>query len=323
MELVLPEASLDSARIDRNKFEKILKGGIAEIEKSGTGVVKIDRGRYYIAPREIGYLKKIGQFTAYTLTHPDEAVLPEYTQELASLGSLLSRCGRGAIDKLHFICPVCPDYGAGDSFYQQLRTGISPEAFGAINFVNILPDISKLGINTSASILVADTEDDIAEIIGRTVNGDVSLYATNCHRSVEQIALKVGGLSVKVTTFQDYFGDDFRKRQYEYEALLRQTRRSSNKVRSIVAEVGSSRVERHSQILGRLESEYELTIRYMAQYMALGSLVKQDKNQATILANYPTPNRKFFNAFTNVDPDLSLNISDKSIVPVMGTRVRR
>lgn len=323
MDAVLLKSGIHDLKYDRNKFEKILKGGIAAAGAQ-PNAIRLDRGRYYVDQNEMVVLKKLGDFVGVVLCRADKAVLPEYSGELVALGKMLSQHGRGEVGSLHFICPVCPDYGVGGEFYQQLRTGISPEAMGAINFVGILPTLKEMGIVATASILVADTEDDVSEIINRTVKGNTLLYSANCHKSVEKITEKVAGLPVKVTSFFDYFGDSFRRQQYLYDELLRSVQKTNTRVRAQITQTGASRVERHSQILGRREEDFELTIRYMAQYMALGAIVKrEDRSKNTILANYPTPNRKFFNSYTNVDPELSLGQLDQTTIPVMGTQVRR
>lgn len=323
MDAVLLDSNIQNAKYDRNKFEKILKGGIAAAGAQ-PNAIKLDRGRYYVDKKEMAVLKKLGNFVGVILNNADKAVLPEYSGELIALGKMLAQYGRGELDRLHFICPVCPDYGAGSEFYQQLRTGISPEGMGAINFVGILSVLKERGIDATASILVADTEDDLSEIIDRTVKGNTLLYSANCQKSVEKIKEKVSGLPVKTLSFFDYFGDSFRQQQYLYQELLGNVRKTNNGVRAQITQTGGSRVERHSQILGRREEDFELTIRYMAQYMALGAIVKKEASfKNTILANYPTPNRKFFNSHTNVDPELSINQLDQIVVPVMGTYVRR
>ena len=78
------------------------------------------------------------------------------------------------------------------------------------------------------------------------------------------------------------------------------------------------RKDRHSKILGRKEADYELTIRYMAQYAALGTLARRLEEPA-ILLNYPTPNLPFYNAATFRDAEFSLTDDDLRVVPIMET----
>jgi hypothetical protein len=226
---------------------------------------------------------------------------------------------------LHFFCPVCPDYGFGESFYKNLGTGISPEAEGAIKFVKYSNKVSKeVGVISKFTIMVADTEDDIPEIIDRVASGSADLYKEKCKSSVDRILSNFeNDESVEAVTFGSLLGKTFRDRQYRFEEILKSYTNKDLKFRDEVKMIGNQRFNRHSQILGREELGFELTFRYMAQYAALGSILKQENVSGLLLANYSTPNRKFFNAAENVSKDIRLLDSDTKVIPVLGTIVRR
>ena len=61
-----------------------------------------------------------------------------------------------------------------------------------------------------------------------------------------------------------------------------------------IVATSKAREHRYLQILGREERNNELTVRYMAQYAALGSLLREHHDGSVIL-NYDTPNLPHFN----------------------------
>lgn len=211
------------------------------------------------------------------------------------------------------ILPVCPDYGEGDQFHSIIKTGISREARAAINAVNAIHNsFSNVMLNMYFLVLIADTETDSTDILGRCANGDREKYLKACQDSTELIKREISPKKhVVVTTFSQRYGSKFIRLQNDYERLIRQKMTEIPKLRTEIEQVGQARKQRHSQILGREEKDYELTIRYMAQYAALGILCRGGE---AIIVNYPTPNKGFINA--DLYKGLILSFERKPVIPV-------
>ena len=288
------------------------------------GEVISDRGRFKFSDRAFYAYQLVAGVVRPVAENQDYSRLPEYKSEKIAFANLLADAvtQTGRID---FLLPVCPDYGSGHSFYQRMHGGVSLEAMGAINFAGYMDAVvQSVGLESSYTIMVADTEDDIPEIIDRVADGNIEQYKASCHASVESIRNQVGHInSVQVTTFSELLGDDFRTCQYGYEEGLRSLSENNSKFRSSVERVGCQRVGRHSQILGREEQNFELTYRYMAQYASLGTVMKYRGSETLAIVNYPTPNRKFLNATQNVDRSISMLESDNRVIPVLGSIVNR
>ena len=223
---------------------------------------------------------------------------------------------------IHIIAPVCPDYGSDDLFYQAIGGGISPEAEGAIYASLALQKVSKMQKgDVKVAIAVADTEDDIPEIINRCAGGSVDTYKDSCQQSVNAIVRALGKRSkISVGTFTQFFGDEFRQKQYQYEDVMRARMVTDCTFAELVEKTSMVRTSRHAQILGREEINAELSVRYMAQYAALGTLLRSMPG-ITLGLNYPTSNRRFFNSGKYFGIELSEN--DSKVVPILGSIVKR
>lgn len=267
-------------------------------------------------------IRSAGSVVSDIVSNPDFLRLPEMKVERESLGKTLTDSLLSSGGNIEIFCPVCPDHGVGDRFYRGIGSGIGPEAEGAIASARIiLNSLGEQGFNPSIVILVADTENDIPEIIKNSARGDVEFYKSQCQESVykiEQRLMNMDGISV--STFHDQYGDNFRETQYRYESVLRSSNDSS--LVRMIKSIGDERINRHSQILGRAEVNFELTIRYMAQYAALGHLIKLVDGPRMVM-NYPTPNRRFFNAHDNVSNRVVLGRFDQKVLAVIGTIVKR
>jgi hypothetical protein len=140
-------------------------------------------------------------------------------------------------------------------------------------------------------------------------------------RSIE--AALAGIPFVKVGTFTELLGHAFKERQYKYEALIRESAGREGRLGAEIREVSSKRAQRHFQILGRVEANNELTIRYMAQYAALGSLIRETESLLTpVVINYETPNIPYFN-IGRYHGILRKGEDNPEILPVMVSTVRR
>lgn len=288
------------------------------------GLVGNNQGSYIFGGSSKDIVLSVSKAMSTLIASPEVIKLPETKPERLRLAEMFVEARINERGRLRFIAPVCPDYGKGVRFYQTIRGGISPEAIAAINASKVvLRNLSQAQFDPSIEILVANTEDDVPEIIERVVGSDVEIYHEKCLASAEAIRQRVKDERVKVGTFLNAFGARFREYQYQYEVMIRSIIKTDAKIRNEVFRVGNQRDERHSQILGRSERDLELTIRYMAQYAALGSLIRQ-QDGLVVLMNYQTPNRQYFNAAYNKNPYLRLSEDDMTkIIPVMGTIAKR
>lgn len=290
------------------------------VNETFSGEVINNNGKFLFSERTQGLVFDILSVIKVFDQNPDSMRLPEYKSERFSLVKVLVNSLSNAGGKFQIFCPVCPDYGKGSNFYKTMGEGLSPEARAGIEatkvLLNLLPEI---GLKPKITILVADTEDDLPEVIKNCAGGDVELYKNKCQRSVNEVCEVLSGLEVSVDTFTHGLGDDFRTTQYLFEKILKEN--SNGSLAGLIKSSGSERSEKHSQILGRSENNFELTIRYMAQYAALGHILRAD--DMVVLMNYQTPNRKFYNAATNVNRSLILDGRDYKVIPVIGTVVRR
>lgn len=308
----------------RELLKKLSRGVRSELSRRFNGEVVFDRGAYHLAPKPLSLLQAVAGVIAEVGSNSEVINLPntsEREREAILLGQLLVDSLHEKRGRIRFLAPVCPDYSqeSSDSFYQIIGDGISPQAYAAIRAARFIEQsFPKYGFEPTVEILVADTEDDIAEVMARCVDGNPKVYKNRCLASVRAIKDEVGNGSIDVTTFTLGLGGSFRQTQYEYENVIRALRVTNQKFDGEVRKLGEIRNERHSKILGRKEVDYELTIRYMAQYAALGTLARR-VGEPTILLNYPTPNLPFYNAALYRDSQFLLSEDDMKVVPIMET----
>lgn len=287
------------------------------------GKISQDKGALKLSPDLLELAKTIGVFVK-AIAATETLKLPTDTQQQAELAALLKVLHESLTrfdGNIRFVAPVCPDYSqeSSDDFYQTIGEGVSPQAAAAIRAARTLIEIaSAAGFTPHIDILVADTEDDLPEVMQRCVGGDTTEYKRRCLSSVEQISSLIAEPHSAVTTFTDGLGPEFRHTQYAYESVINTLRLSDENVAAEVQKIGERRVQRHSKILGREEQGFELTVRYMAQYAALGTLMR-NLNEPVVLLNYPTPNLPFFNAAQHRMPQFSLSENDQAVVPVVTT----
>lgn len=285
--------------------------------------IQNNKGRYEIEGKAAQALRRTGGAIASSLAHPDVIQLPQHKKERQAFSRVLIDSVLHNDSRHRIIAPVCPDYGKNEEFYRKMGGGISPEAQAAINAAKVLNAEYKDFMTPEITILVADTEDDIEEIMQNTSRGERTVYKAKCESSVQaiqEVVTEVEGVEVK--TFSQYLGEDFRKLQKLGEDKIMEVMLENDSVYDTVASVAEQRIARHSQILARPEQSYELTIRYMAQYMALGEIAR-NQEVPTILLNYQTPNRAFYNASAHIHHDLRYTPELPLVVPVLGTFAKR
>lgn len=287
--------------------------------------IKLEKGVLYVTQEPFKLIQAISGLIAELLQDTNTIELLNGTEkenELLALGNTLLESLLFHEGKIKLIAPVCPDYAqeSSDAFYQTIGSGVSPQANAAIKASQIISHIfPQYGFSPSIEILVADTEDDLSEVMHRCVNDSPQEYFGRCLTSSQAIQQQVEELpSVTATTFTQALGNDFRITQYAYEGLIKDVFINNPRFARELQKMGDLRGDRHAKILGRAEVDYELTIRYMAQYAALGSL-SRGLGVPTILLNYPTPNLTFFNAVLHKDPALSLSQADQQVLPIIET----
>lgn len=289
-----------------------------------SGEVLNRQGQYEIYGDAAEVMRKTGGAIASLLAAPEVVQLPQSKPEKQQIGKTFAHSLMHYHAELDVVAPVCPDYGRGENFYRSIGRGISPEARGAIEAAKVLTSSFSEFITPYIRIVVADTEDDIDEVMQNTAAGEISIFKEHCEASVQAIASEVQGLPhVSVSTFSQMFGSSFRELQKTGEEKIREIMETDEKFRAHVTGIANARAARHAQILARPEQAHELTIRYMAQYMSLGEHMRF-REEPHMLLNYPTPNRAFYNAVTNIHPELRLPpTSGKEVIPVIGTFAKR
>lgn len=309
----------------REILKKLSRGVRNELLEQFKGEVLFDRGAFHLSDAPLSLVKSVAGLVAEVGSNPEVINLPNTTErerEAVSLGHLLVDSLANKKGGIRFITPVCPDYSqeSSDSFYQTIGEGISPQARAAMRAARFIQEtFPKYGFDPKVEIIVADTEDDIPEVIERCVDGDPEIYKNRCLASVKAIQDELDDDSIiDVTTFTRGLGGGFRQTQYDYEDVIRRLRTTNPKFDQEVQKLGDMRKERHSKILGRKEVDYELTIRYMAQYASLGTLARRVE-EPTVLLNYPTPNLPFYNAASYRDSEFALTVDDLTVVPIMET----
>ncbi len=290
------------------------------IARQRPGSVLNNKGTFYASSEAIGVMSKIGEIIQGIASSSDSIRLPIYKEERSKL---IKQLIDAYLDKssVKIIAPVCPDYGEGQAFHSNVGVGIGREAEAAIRATIVLDNVLvKAGLDFSIEILVADTEGDHEDILRRCSDGDLANYLRVCNRSSLDIASSIEGLRAQSSTFTQRFGNIFPQTQYAYERLFKDKLVNDNSFKEEVTKIGESRRNRHSLILGREEKDFELTIRYMAQYAALGSIARE-MDAPVIFLNYDTPNRLYYNAgfFRGV----SFSQRDQNVIPVLGTVVKR
>lgn len=218
---------------------------------------------------------------------------------------------------LQALIPVCPDYGSSDPYYQQMGSALSKEAEAGVRATESLK--TTFGQLVNPIILVADTETDIPEVIDRCGQGKIETYQDACQNSVCSIISRIEDVSV--TTFTDFFGDRFHQQQYQYETFIRGLMNEKEEFRSMIQEVSEQRREKYRKILGRGEQDNELTVRYMAQYAAFGSITRELYPHNGFIVNYPTPNRPYYNFATRLGA--TLYEKDFTVIPVLGSVLQK
>lgn len=324
-ELFYPSTKSRPPQHMRQMYKQVARGLKNILADRFPGTDYYRPGYLYLGDEQYNFVQQITGIVSALGSSPSTLKLPDSSYRLPELLSLLDVLTESILDKeriINCIAPVCPDYSQGNTFYQQMGQGISSQANAALNAARTIHDISQnFGLSCSTQILVADTETDIPEIINRCVEGNTKLYQANCRASARAIREKgdeMGISGLDIATFTTGLGEDFHDTQYRYEENIRSLQQQDSDLSEYVSEVADNRRKRHATILGRPERDHELTIRYMAQYAALGSIVR-DSDSPTILLNYPTDNLPFYNAATFVSPDIQLSEKDLTVVPIMMT----
>ncbi|MDE1857315.1 MAG: hypothetical protein KGH98_04545 [Candidatus Micrarchaeota archaeon] len=287
-----------------------------------------NKGTYELGVRGAEAALTVGEIFARIIETGGALSLSTKTEDLMALTRTLTKAVMRL--ELNIVAPVCPDYGKGEHYYSEIGDGLGAEARGAVDASKLISKTFEnlsygIQIRPKIDILVADTEDDIREIIHRVSNGDLERYKDSCSVSSEKIEKQLAGMytSAFSSTFSKFLGAEFRHAQYQYQHMLyRGMALDTNKrLNQEIVNISKERAERHAQILGREEINYELTVRYIAQYAALGSLVRNMDYSPRLLLNYRTPNLEYFNI--GRDYGLLRTDKDEKTVPVLTYNVDR
>lgn len=207
-----------------------------------------------------------------------------------------------ARERINIIGIACPNYLSG----YRLGEGISQEAQLYIDNLPLFIQVaSSLGVAVSGELLVANTEDDMPELLERLTQGSQEDFEKRCLRSVQAIRDELTSLAagtensvLRVDLLRTAI-PDFRERQRLEERKIYQQLGRDSALLAQVNQVSAQRGNKYQEILGRRERDYELTIRYMAQYRALGRVARQrmlERGGLVVIFNYSTPNLREINA---------------------------
>ncbi len=310
--------------ISRDELEVVATHTRKYLARKLPGSVTNTGGVFHVTEAAYQLLERTGGIITDIISASSEIRLPDTNPERIALATY---CVDSALENngdMSIVAPVCPDYGKDDQFYRFMGQRISPEADAAIRAARVLsPILLERGFRPEFVILVADTETDKPEIIKNCAHGDSDFYRAQCQASASAVREKVAQIpGVSVFTFEEFLGSAFHDYQCAYEEKIRQLMVRDEKFFLEIRKIAEERVSRHTQILGRSEKDYELTLRYMAQYAALGSLLRESADPMMVM-NYQTPNRRFFNAAMNKHKELVLSERDALAIPVLGTMAHR
>jgi hypothetical protein len=319
--LVPTESSIYDRDVLKGMAQEIVKRIGASFPDETT---YIDR-RFHASEDVIAKAYQIATVIGKMINSPDSIRLPMSKTERNALVSIL--VGQLSADSrmLNLLAPVCPDYGEGEAFHSQVRHGVGREAQGAIDAMTTLHQIlSEADLPYQATILVADSETDHEDILKKCAGGDRDAYLRDCESNVGLIIQSLQALSlsdtVKCATFSALIQPQFHEKQHEYEKGIAKIIKTDKKLLHEVETIAKERKNRHAQILGRPEQDAELTIRYMAQYAALGEIASQSQTP-TVLLNYPTPNIRYFNL--RISQETGEKEMTSQSVPVLVSQIKR
>jgi len=200
--------------------------------------------------------------------------------------------------RINFVGVGCPNYLEG----YRLGEGISDQAQLYIDNVPEFIDVlGKIGVEAAGSLLIADTEDDLPEALGRLTDGDVEMFKAGCEASAEMMQAEVDrivGKGLLSCGLLMDFDPRFRERQYRHESQVGDSLSRDDGLRNFVMETSRVRKDKYQEILGRDERDCELTIRYIAQYRSLAERLRElvmRTGELYILFNYQTPNLAMVN----------------------------
>lgn len=302
--------------VAREILTGIKQTGVRYLNRTLPAECVMEKGGYYLTEDGNEILKLMGNYIGELSRYPDALRLPNSKVEREELTKKIIDFIINPQSSLFFLTPVCPDYKSQTASSNRLiGQEISNEAKAGIRTNKIIKKIFPDG-RCPALILIADTEFDNLEIIENCANGDKDYYLDQCRLSVQKIQDKIKESCVEVSTFTEYFGNNFHNRQHDYQARINHERRENFKLQQLLTIISKARTEKHAEILGRPEKGEELSIRYMAQYAALGSLMREISPNA-IAINYSSPNREFYNLARNTG--IQLIQEDALIIPVLGS----
>ncbi len=147
--------------------------------------------------------------------------------------------------------------------------GISRELDGALRGVKALTAIlGSAGLKATSLIAIADTEMSLPEVRARYDGDKVFEYSEAARASAKEASEKTG-LNVETFDIFNYEYDmdvysSFEGEQKHNERLLRRGQQNDPKLCAQLTNLARERSKKNQQILGRLEHDNELVIRYAA-----------------------------------------------------------
>jgi len=309
---LFPDAPFVS--VPRDQLKEIVDSVRKSIKQILPDAAEDKGGMYAFTGKGSEIFQKAGLAVARILQNREIVRIPDSKPERNALGQLLVDSLVNHQGKLIFVVPVCPDYASDRG---SLGGSLSAEAKAGIAGLKAAVDsFRSAGFDPRGVLLIANTEDDMSEIISYSAKGSTRYYQDQCLSSVKEAQHYFDKEpAITVGTFTDFMGDSFRTGQYDFEKQIRKTMAQDVKFEERVRKIGNDRKDRHRGILNRSEEQYELTVRYLAQYASLGKLLRE-VTTPVIALNYSTPNRVYFNPHL-----IHESLGDKSdnVIPIFGT----
>ncbi|MCG2689981.1 hypothetical protein L6252_01745 [Candidatus Parcubacteria bacterium] len=216
----------------------------------------------------------------------------------------------GAISELnpiYFFVPVCPDYPINPQS-EELGMGIGQTANTLLPLIEILiKPLRKLSVPFCCSIILADTETDLGEVVSLLTNGSQQEFLTRCQKSLEVIR-GVAPKEAGAYTFSEFFKGTWHTMQYFWEDVVKEKSEMDRGINSWIEQWAIRRTDKYQQQFGRClrtNEKIKVAIRHYAQYLTLGYFLRQ--YPGAVLVNTDSPNLKAIrNPFLIENPPIFL-----------------
>lgn len=196
-------------------------------------------------------------------------------------------------DPVQFFAPVCPDYPA-DSRSAQLGVGLGGTIPPVLSLVkNITTLLKDRSVPYKISILLADTETDLPEVVALLANS-VDDFLGRCRQTVVVAQKAAPDLfydsDVQIVPFTEYFDGQWHTMQYFWEKITCKKTKEDSDFNLFLNQLTPTRTKKYEKQFGRhcsMEECFGMAVRHYAQYHALGYWMRQYHGSVMINTNSP------------------------------------